>query len=84
MEKYLGLTNSWLTIDQFTFDCSVLTNREYEANACYLKISDITGGAEIVPVSAVNCLDQTKPGMKILPYIHICIRTVPLINFFWL
>lgn len=64
VDKYLCMTNSWLTIDQFTFDCAVLTNREYESNACYLNIRDITDGKESVPVSAVNCLDDTRPGKE--------------------
>lgn len=62
VEKYLSITNSKLTIDQFTFDQNVQTSREYEANASFLKIEDIADGKESVPISAVNCLDETKPG----------------------
>ncbi len=62
VDKYLRVVNSWLTIDQFSFDCNVLTNREYESNACFMKIEDITGGKEVVPISAVNCIDNQMPG----------------------
>ncbi len=62
VDKYLSVVNSWLTIDQFSFDSNVVTNREYEANACFLKIEDFSDGKEIVPISAVNCNDSQKPG----------------------
>ena len=62
VEKYLGMTNSWLTIDQFSFDHNLLTSREFEANAPFLKIEDFTGGKETVPISTVNCVDKTRPG----------------------
>jgi hypothetical protein len=44
VDRYLSFTNSKLTIDMFTFDESIRIDREYEANAKYLKIEDITDG----------------------------------------
>lgn len=61
VEKYLGMTNSKLTIDQFSFDHRVMTSREFEANATFLKLDDFTAGNEGVPIPVVNCIDDTQP-----------------------
>ena len=61
VDQYLYLTNSRLTIDMFSFDYYIHTDREFEANAKFLKIDDITLGKEVVPISSVNCVDTIKP-----------------------
>ena len=61
VERYLHLTDSKLVLDQFSFDPYVHVNREYEANAKYLKIEDITDKSEMVPISCVNCMDSSEP-----------------------
>lgn len=61
VDRYLFITNSKLTIDMFSFDSNVHTDREFEANAKYLKIDDVAEGKEASPISAVNCVDTIKP-----------------------
>lgn len=61
VERYLVLTNSKLTIDTFCFDATVLSNREFEGNARFLKIDDLSCGREKVPISCVNCVDEIPP-----------------------
>ena len=61
VDRYLYLTNSQLTLDMFSFDHYIHTDREYEANAKHLSIPDITYGNETVPISCVNCIDEQKP-----------------------
>jgi len=78
VERYLFLTNSKLTIDMFSFDYYIHTNREYEANAKYLKIDDITDGKESVPISCVNCIDTKKPEIIEYSSKRIALKGVPL------
>ena len=78
VERYLFLTNSKLTIDMFSFDCFIHTNREFEANAKYLQIEDITEGKESVPVSCVNCIDNKKPEIVEYSSKRIALKGVPL------
>jgi len=61
VERYLFLTDSNLVLDQFSFDCYIHINREYEANAKFLKIEDITETNEKMPISCVNCMDENGP-----------------------
>lgn len=61
VDKYLFSTQSQLTIDQFSFDQSVSTSREFEANATYLRLDDYAQGREEMPISVVNCVDETRP-----------------------
>lgn len=61
VDRYLVLTDSRLTIDTFSFDAAVLSNREFEANARFLKIDDIACARERVPISCVNCVDHSRP-----------------------
>lgn len=61
VDRYLVLTNSKLTIDFFSFDATVLSNREFEGNARFLKIDDLSIGREKMPISCVNCVDETRP-----------------------
>ena len=61
VDRYLMLTDSKLTLDQFSFDYFIHVNREYEANARFLKREDITNKSEAVPISCVNCVDYSEP-----------------------
>ena len=61
VEKYLFATDSWLTIDQFSFDHSVSISREFEANATFYRLDDYASGRENMPISVVNCVDAIKP-----------------------
>ena len=78
VEKYLTLTNSLLTTCMFSFDCFIHINREYEANAKFLKREDITGASENVPVSCVNCVDHTEPDKITYSALRKPLEGVPL------
>jgi len=78
VDRYLFLTNSILTIDMFSFDCYILTDREYEGNAKYVLNEDITEGKELIPISCVNCIDDTKPETVAYSSQRIALENVPL------
>nr|QDF21443.1 histone-lysine N-methyltransferase eggless isoform X4 [Brachionus koreanus] len=78
IDHYLYLTNSKLTIDMFTTDSYIHTDREFEANAKNLKITDISDGQENAPISVVNCIDKTKPDEFIYSANRIPLDGVPL------
>ena len=65
LDRYLFVTDSKLTIDMFSFDVKLYTNREFVANrsgqSCRLAIDDISMGGERVPISCVNCVDDSEP-----------------------
>lgn len=78
VDRYLYLTNSNLTIDMFSFDFYIHTDREFEANAKFLNVYDITEGKETVPISCVNCIDLNKPENVEYSSIRIPLDGVPL------
>ncbi len=78
VDRYLAITNSKLTIDMFSFDYFIYTDREFEANAEFLKIDDITNGQENVHISCVNCIDNTKPDLIEYSAQRIPLEGVPL------
>lgn len=78
VDHYLYLTNSKLTIDMFTTDCYIHTDREFEANAKNLKINDITENQENVPISVVNCVDVNRPEDFVYSAKRIPLEGVPL------
>lgn len=78
IDHFLYLTNSKLTIDMFTTDSYIHTDREFEANAKNLKVDDISNGQENVPISVVNCVDQKKPEDFIYSANRIPLEGVPL------
>ena len=78
IDHFLYLTNSKLTIDMFTTDNYIHTDREFEANAKNLKINDISEGQENVPISVVNCIDDKKPDDFIYSAKRIPLDEVPL------
>ena len=84
LDRYLFLTNSKLTIDMFSFDTKINTNREFEANAKYVKADDITLGNECVPISCVNCVDTSRPdepdGHFVYSSRRMALHGVPLAN----
>lgn len=80
VDKFLYLTNSQLTIDMFSFDYYIHTDREFEANAKYLKIEDITNGEEPVPVSCVNGVDESLPDQIRYSSKRIPLDGVPLVT----
>jgi histone-lysine N-methyltransferase SETDB1 len=62
LDHFLRITNSNLTVDMFSFDYCINPDREFEANANFFKIDDVTGGREKkMPISCVNCVDHEKP-----------------------
>jgi histone-lysine N-methyltransferase SETDB1 len=61
IDRYLYMTDSRLTIDMFSFDYFINTDREFEANARFLQIADISFGKENMPISCVNCVDGDQP-----------------------
>ncbi|CAF0734497.1 unnamed protein product [Brachionus calyciflorus] len=78
IDHYLYLTNSKLTIDMFTTDCIIHTDREFEANAKNLKINDIANNLENVPISVVNCVDLIEPDKFVYSAKRIPLEGVPL------
>jgi histone-lysine N-methyltransferase SETDB1 len=78
VDKYLSQTDSRLTIDMFSFDYYILINREYEANARFLKKEDITEGKENVHISCVNCVDNVEPPKFKYSAVRIAGKGVPL------
>ncbi|RNA32532.1 histone-lysine N-methyltransferase eggless isoform X4 [Brachionus plicatilis] len=78
IDHYLYLTNSKLTIDMFTTDNYIHTDREFEANAKNLKINDIANGQENVAISVVNCVDSNKPDDFVYSAKRIPLDGVPL------
>lgn len=79
VDKYLFLTDSKLTIDMFSFDYFIHTDREFEANGKFLKIGDITNGKENVYISCVNCVDDKKPEPFEYSARRIAMEGVPLV-----
>jgi len=62
IEKYLMQTNSQMAIDMFALDPDVLVSREFEPNPVNIvSIDDISDGRETVPITCVNCVDDTHP-----------------------
>lgn len=78
VDRYLYLTGSKLTIDMFSFDYFIHTDREFEANAKYLKIEDIANSQENVPISVVNCVDNSQPDKFEYSANRIPLEGVPL------
>ena len=61
VDKYLAMTDSKITLDKFSFDIYIHTDREFEGRTKSLKIEDITNGQEPMPISCVNSVDDTEP-----------------------
>lgn len=78
VDKYLMLTNSRLTVDMFSFDSAVMSNREFEANCRFLKVEDIANGRENMPISCVNCVDESRPEQFEYSAVRIPVGDVPL------
>ena len=78
VDRYLFLTNSSLTIDMFSHEQHFHLDREFEANATFLNIPDITDGKEDVPIQCVNCVDDKKPDVFEYSKIRVPLEGVPL------
>jgi histone-lysine N-methyltransferase SETDB1 len=78
VDRYLNFTASMLTLDLFSFDSYININREYEANAKFFKIEDITYSSEKVPISCVNCVDTTEPDKIFYSAMRKPLEGVPL------
>jgi len=61
MENFLWLTDSQLTIDQFSFDFQLHTHNEFVPVSTFCDIKDISYGKETVPISCVNGIDRHYP-----------------------
>ncbi|XP_049838962.1 uncharacterized protein LOC126284229 isoform X1 [Schistocerca gregaria] len=61
LHKYLLLTKSKLTVDQFDFDHWVRCFTEGINEKYFIKIEDISHGVEAVPVPCINTVDSRKP-----------------------
>jgi len=64
MHKYLNVTSqndNYLTIDMFSFDNIVNPLNVYQEFMYFKYIKDISGGLELLPISAVNCVDNSIP-----------------------
>ncbi len=78
VDLYLYHTNSQLTIDMFSFEAFLRTDREFEANKTFVNIDDITDGKEEVPISCVNCVDKERPPTIEYSRTRIALEGVPL------
>jgi hypothetical protein len=61
VDKYLAMTDSKITLDKFSFDIYIHTDREFEGKTKGLKIEDIAAGKEPMPISCVNSVDDEIP-----------------------
>ena len=78
VDRYLFLTDSSLTIDMFSHDQYLNIHREFEPNASFFSIDDITEGKESVEISCVNCVDNKKPEVYEYSKNRINMENVPL------
>lgn len=65
MHNYLKVTSdqndNYLTIDMFSFDHIVNPLNVYQELMFLQYVKDISGGLELLPISAVNCIDNLMP-----------------------
>ncbi|CAL8106758.1 unnamed protein product [Calicophoron daubneyi] len=62
VQRFLDKTDSQLTTELFSFDCSFSINREFHAEKTLTNITDLSYGKENVPVPCVNSVDNEVPG----------------------
>uniref|UniRef100_A0A182J3P8 Histone-lysine N-methyltransferase n=1 Tax=Anopheles atroparvus TaxID=41427 RepID=A0A182J3P8_ANOAO len=61
VHTYLRLTKAPLNVENFDFDPEIRALATFKAENLILELKDLSLGKEMMPVSCVNCFDDTKP-----------------------
>ncbi|CAH0395429.1 unnamed protein product [Bemisia tabaci] len=72
IHRYLRITKSLMTVDQFSFEEWVNCLSEFKITRCFNYIKDLSYGKEKQPISCVNYLDNLMP-----QYVHYITEREP-------